>query len=131
MVNKDIKKMTEQHGEEKYMKCSQCKCKYINDDEHINTDFGYNRLNKQYKTCVKCRNKTRLSTTIPDELTNKIIMMAIPTYPFMDELKTTRFVRTCCDCEGCTEKHYYGCYYYDDFNYRLKPTNSILILSGT
>ena len=66
--------------------------------------------------------------TLPDELTNKIIMMAIPTYSFMDELKTTRFVRTCCDCEGCTEKPYYGCYHYTDFNYRLKPTNSILTL---
>ena len=32
---------------------------------------------------------------IPDELTNKIIMMAIPTYPFMDELKT--FISYWCD----------------------------------
>ena len=67
--------------------------------------------------------------TLPVELTNKIIMMAIPAYPFMDELKTIRFVCNCCDCEGCTEKHYYGCYYYDDFNYRMKPTKSILTLS--
>ena len=67
--------------------------------------------------------------TLPDELTNKIIMLTIPAYSFMDELKTTRFIRTCCDCEGCTEKHYYGCYYYD-FNFRLKPTKSILTLSG-
>ena len=66
---------------------------------------------------------------LPGELTNKIIMMAIPAYPFMDELKTTRFVRNCCDCEGCTEKQHYGCYYYD-FNFRLKPTKSILTLSG-
>ena len=65
---------------------------------------------------------------LPDELTNKIIMMTIPKYAFMEELKTTRFVRWGCDCEGCTEKHYYGCYYYCDFNYRLKPTNSILTL---
>ena len=69
--------------------------------------------------------------TLPDELTNKIIMMAIPTYAFMDELKTTRFVRWGCDCEGCTHKHYYGCYYYRDFNYRLKPTNSVIVLSNT
>ena len=66
--------------------------------------------------------------TLPDELTNKIIMMTIPTYAFMDELKTTRFVRWGCDCEGCTEKHYYGCYYYRDFNYRLKPTDSVIVL---
>ena len=24
-------------------------------DESISTDFGYNRLNERYKTCVKCR----------------------------------------------------------------------------
>ncbi len=67
--------------------------------------------------------------TLPDELTNKIIMMSIPTYPFMDELKTTRFVRNCCDCEGCVKKHHYGCYYYDNFNYTMKPTIWILRLS--
>ena len=61
--------------------------------------------------------------TLPDELTNKIIMMTIPTYVFMHELKTTIFVRWGCDCEGCTHKHYL-CYYYEDFNYRLKPTKS-------
>ena len=99
--------MAEHSGEDKYIKCSKCKCKYINDDEHIKADFGYNRLNERYKTCVKCRDKTsktnNLFDTLPDELTNKIIMMSIPTYSFMNELKTTRFVRTCCDCEGCTD----------------------------
>jgi hypothetical protein len=125
--------MAEHNGEDKYIKCSKCKCKYINDDKHIKNDFGFNRLNERFKTCTKCRTKTSETVnlkTLPDELTNKIIMMAIPAYPFMDELKTTRFVRNCCDCEGCTEKQHYGCYYYDDFNYRLKPTNSILTLSG-
>ena len=34
-----------------YTKCSACKCKYINDDEHIKKDFGFNRLEVQYKTC--------------------------------------------------------------------------------
>ena len=28
--------------------------KSIDDDEHIKTDFGYDRLNIRYKTCVKC-----------------------------------------------------------------------------
>ena len=27
--------MAEQHGEDKYIKCSKCKCKYINDDEQV------------------------------------------------------------------------------------------------
>ena len=29
--------------------------KFINDDEHIKTDFGYDRLNIRYNKCVKCR----------------------------------------------------------------------------
>ena len=49
--------MTEQLELDKYVKCSKCKCKYINDDENIEKDFGYNRLKIKYKTCVKCRNK--------------------------------------------------------------------------
>ena len=49
--------MTEQQGSDKYIKCSACKCKYINDDENIEKDFGYNRLKIKYKTCIKCRTK--------------------------------------------------------------------------
>jgi hypothetical protein len=45
--------------ETEYIKCGACKCKYINDAEHIKTDFGFNRLEVQYKTCVKCREKKR------------------------------------------------------------------------
>ena len=47
----------EQNGCDKYIRCSVCKCKYINDDSHIKDDFGYNRLGERYKTCVKCRGK--------------------------------------------------------------------------
>ena len=47
--------MTEQDSKDKYIKCSRCKMKYINSDEIISKDFGYNRLNERYKTCVKCR----------------------------------------------------------------------------
>ena len=47
----------EKQGSEKYIKCSTCKCKYINDDEHVEKEFGYNRLNERYKCCVKCRAK--------------------------------------------------------------------------
>ena len=49
--------MTEQDSKDKYIKCSRCKCKYINDDNHNKTDFGYNRLNERYKTCVTCRER--------------------------------------------------------------------------
>ena len=49
--------MTEQSEADKYIKCSKCKCKYINDAEHIKQDFGFNRLEEKIKTCVKCRRK--------------------------------------------------------------------------
>ena len=29
--------------------------KYHDHDEHINKDFGFNRLNERFKTCMKCR----------------------------------------------------------------------------
>ena len=42
-----------------YIMCSQCKCKYLNNDEHIKTDFGYTRLNTRFKTCYKCRERRK------------------------------------------------------------------------
>ena len=51
--------MTERSEESKYIKCSNCWCKYINDEEQIKQDFGYNRLENRYKTCVKCRGISR------------------------------------------------------------------------
>ena len=39
----------------KYISCSRGHKKFIDDDEHIKTDFGYNRLNIRYKQYVKCR----------------------------------------------------------------------------
>ena len=38
-----------------------CKSKYINDEEHINKDFGYTRLEEIYKTCVKCRARCKVN----------------------------------------------------------------------
>ena len=49
--------MSEQQETPKYIKCSACKCKYLNKDEYIKTDFGYNRLGERFKTCVKCRDR--------------------------------------------------------------------------
>ena len=51
--------MTEKNGDTTHIKCSKCKCQYINDDEHIKNDFGYSRLGTRYKTCSKCRAKTK------------------------------------------------------------------------
>lgn len=56
----------------------------------------------------------------------------------MCNLKTTKFIRANCDCEGCTEKHYFGCYEYkidesgyELFNYRHKPTSNIITLNNS
>ena len=51
--------MSEQTKQDKYIKCKGCKCKYINDEEHIKQDFGYDRLGEKNKSCVKCRNKSK------------------------------------------------------------------------
>ena len=51
--------MAEQNEIDKYIKCSKCRCKYINDDDHIKNDFGFNRLNERFKTCMKCRERGR------------------------------------------------------------------------
>ena len=42
---------------DEYIKCSTCKCKYNNTDDDIKKNFGYDRLNKRYKCCVKCKNR--------------------------------------------------------------------------
>ena len=51
--------MTEQGMDNKYIKCSRCVRKFINDDDHIKNDFGYNRLEERFKTCVQCREQHR------------------------------------------------------------------------
>ena len=67
--------MTDEQGKDNYIKCSMCKCKYINDEEHIQVDFGYNRLNVRYKCCVKCKNKWRENAS---ELSDKQRKYYIP-----------------------------------------------------
>ena len=48
--------MTADSGTEKmYINCSRCKLKYLNNEDSIKENFGYNRLNEMYKTCVNCR----------------------------------------------------------------------------
>ena len=46
-------------NDNKYINCSRCRCKYINDDEHIDQDFGYSRLGERFKNCTKCRVSSR------------------------------------------------------------------------
>ena len=59
--------MEEISGQDKFIKCSKCKCKYINDDEHLQIDFGFNRLNVRYKCCVKCRKHYKDNASIIGE----------------------------------------------------------------
>ena len=47
-----------------YIKCSKCKLKYKNNHIDIAHDFGYNRLNEQFKTCFICRDKRKKSEKI-------------------------------------------------------------------
>lgn len=56
--------MTEEDKNDKHIICSKCRSKYIHDEEHINKDFGYTRLEMREKTCVRCRarNKNKCKT---------------------------------------------------------------------
>ena len=66
--------MAEQNEDNKYIKCSKCRCKYHNNDNNIKEYFGYTRLNERYKTCVKCREKvSRQNVYINCELCGLII----------------------------------------------------------
>ena len=53
--------MAEENMKDKYIICSGCKSKYINDEEHISKDFGYTRLEERYKTCVKCKARNKIN----------------------------------------------------------------------
>ena len=50
---------------------------------------------------------------LSDDIINKIIMYSIPKYPYLEELKTSRFIREYCNCEGCQYKNHFGCYEYE------------------
>ena len=54
--------MTEQNSNDKYIKCARCKKKYLNNDNDIKINFGYNRLKERYKTCIKCRTDNNSKT---------------------------------------------------------------------
>ena len=42
-----------------YIECSRCYMTCINDDDHIERNFGYNRSHVRFKNCIKCREKDR------------------------------------------------------------------------
>ena len=45
----------EAESNNKYIARSKWELQFLNDDEQIQIDFGYDRLNIRYKTCVKCK----------------------------------------------------------------------------
>ena len=53
--------MAEESKHDKYIICSKCKSKYINDEEHISNDFGYTRLEERCKPCVRCRKRNKVN----------------------------------------------------------------------
>ena len=64
--------MAGQNEQNKYIKCKGCKCKYINDEEHIKQDFGYNRLGEQLKSCVNAGIKTNM---VKIKRNNKVLIL--------------------------------------------------------
>ena len=52
--------MTEEGKDNTYIMCSDCRSKYIHDEEHIHKYFGYTILEERYKTCVKCRARQQI-----------------------------------------------------------------------
>ena len=114
--------MATQSEQDKYIKCKWCKCKYISDDEHIKQDSGYNRLGKQLKPCVKCRNQNKKGREIAkqqsiDTNVNTLCSRCCQVKPKSDfgeyniqaydtELKRSReVVISYKSCEICREQH--------------------------
>ena len=42
--------------------CNGCKCKFVDNETSKNEEFGFKRLNERYKSCVKCRLRSRQQT---------------------------------------------------------------------
>ena len=63
--------MAEESKDDKYIRCSKCRSKYVNDEEHISNNFGYTRLEEIYNTCVNCReiNKANCKTYYDNTIT--------------------------------------------------------------
>ena len=49
--------MAHEDNKPKYLYCSGLGKNYINDDEHVKQDFGYDRLGRRYKSCAQCRER--------------------------------------------------------------------------
>ena len=91
-----------------YIKCKGCKCKYINDEEHIKQDFGYNRLGEQLKPCEKCRkNKKDKENTKQQIIDNNV----------------DKLCNRCCQVKSKTE---FGEYELRGYDKELKKTQMVM-----
>ena len=100
--------MTEEGEESKYIVCSKCRCKYINDEENINRYFGYKRLGDRHKTCVKCRTrKSILSSSSTDTPP-----------PFIEFTKNSDCLTTCLN--PCNAVHDVQCRNYSKRVYDIR-----------
>ncbi len=95
--------MAEQGGQQqtdKYIKCSTCKCKYINDNAHILNDFGYNRLDERYKCCMKCREYKKTY----NEINHETIYQNRQIYNKKNRDKINAYNFGKIECESCGHK---------------------------
>ena len=92
MTDKDI-----QQQPDKYIQCSRCNGKYINDYDHIKKDFGYNRLEERYKTCIKCRERHK----VYDELHHESIFRKRQTYNMINRDKINAYNYAKIECKSC------------------------------
>ena len=46
---------------EGFIKCVRCKCKHLNDEEHVKLIFGYKNSGERYAKCLKCREKAKVN----------------------------------------------------------------------
>jgi hypothetical protein len=98
--------MSEESEEPKYIVCSKCHCKYINDDENIKRYFGYKRIGDRYRTCIKCR-------------TRKLVVSSSSTdTPFIEFTKNSDCLITCSN--PCNAIHAIPCKNYCKRVYDIK-----------
>ena len=55
-----IPEIAEESNNDTHIRCSKCRSKYTNDEEHINKYFGYTRLEEIYKTYIICRDRGKV-----------------------------------------------------------------------
>ena len=99
-ISRRWQKKGRQQQHDRYMLCSSCNCKYINDHDHIKTDLGYNRLEERYKSCVKCRARRRAYNDTHPEVIQRIRQ----TYNLNNRLKINAYNYAKIECKSCGHK---------------------------